>query len=76
MLFRRILDEVNVAVVATDLDFRFEYWNKGAERFYGWTANDAIGRTTIELLLPEVPEQHVPLPRPGRAPRRGVRPHP
>jgi PAS domain S-box-containing protein len=55
-LFRRMLDEVDAAVIATDLDYRVEFWNKGAERLFGWTSAEALGRTTLALLDPERPE--------------------
>lgn len=45
-----LLDEVDVAVVASDLDRRITHWNRGAEQLYGWSATEAIGRTTDELI--------------------------
>jgi PAS domain S-box-containing protein len=46
-----LLDELDVAVMATDLDHRIISWNAGAERLYGWSAQDAIGRRADELML-------------------------
>ena len=37
------------AVVSTDLDGRVRHWNRGAERIYGFSADDAIGKTVEEL---------------------------
>jgi diguanylate cyclase (GGDEF)-like protein/PAS domain S-box-containing protein len=48
----RLLDEVDAAVISTDGDLRIITWNKGAERLLGWTASEAIGKTTFELLMP------------------------
>jgi PAS domain S-box-containing protein len=31
------------------------YWNKGAERLYGWTASEALGRDPAELLRTSYP---------------------
>ncbi|MDR0359754.1 MAG: PAS domain S-box protein [bacterium] len=31
------------------------FWNQGAERLYGWTQDEAVGRTTDELLSTEYP---------------------
>ena len=31
------------------------YWNKGAERLYGWTAGEALGRNPAELLRTSYP---------------------
>jgi PAS domain S-box-containing protein len=39
-----LLDEVDVAVVATDTAGRITHWNSGAERLYGWTFAEVTGR--------------------------------
>ncbi|MCZ7596997.1 MAG: PAS domain S-box protein [Gammaproteobacteria bacterium] len=31
-------------IIATDGEWRVLLWNKGAERMFGWTAAEAIGR--------------------------------
>lgn len=36
-------DEVDAAVIATDLDGLVELWSRDAERLYGWTAEQAVG---------------------------------
>ena len=43
-----LLDLVQDAIVVRDLAHRITYWNKGAERLYGLTAADAIGRSVPE----------------------------
>jgi PAS domain S-box-containing protein len=49
---------VTDAVIATDLDFRIQSWNAAAERLYGWSAGEAIGRTITEILRPQIgPEE-------------------
>ena len=50
-----LLDEAREAILVRDLDDRIRYWNKGAERLYGWTAEEALGRSVSELLY-EDPE--------------------
>ncbi|VVB90251.1 Methanogenesis regulatory histidine kinase FilI [uncultured archaeon] len=45
-----LLDKAHDAIVVRDLKNRFIYWNKGAERLYGWTAEEAIGKNAFELL--------------------------
>src|SRR5919112_105551 len=50
-----LLDQARDAIIVRDLDHRVLFWNKGAERLYGWTGEEAIGRTARELgLLNEV----------------------
>ncbi len=36
-----LLDKAHDAIIVRDLDLRIIYWNKGAERMYGWTAGEA-----------------------------------
>jgi PAS domain S-box-containing protein len=38
------------AVITTDTDFIIRGWNPGAERLYGWAADEALGRDVKELL--------------------------
>jgi PAS domain S-box-containing protein len=47
-----LLDEIDVAVVATDLERHITHWNRGAERLYGWTSAEVIGRKAGELIAP------------------------
>lgn len=51
-----LLENVHDAIIATDADFRLTYWNERAENLFGWLAEDALGRTTRELLDPILPE--------------------
>jgi PAS domain S-box-containing protein len=45
----QLLDTVEQAVIATDLEGKITYWNHHAERVYGWTAEEAIGRSVLEV---------------------------
>ena len=45
-----LLDKAQDAILVRDLDHRILYWNKSAERLYGWTATEAKGRSVRELL--------------------------
>jgi PAS domain S-box-containing protein len=47
--YERLLDTVQVAVIAADLEGRVLYWNPFAEDLYGWTAGEALGRSVLEL---------------------------
>jgi PAS domain S-box-containing protein len=49
-----LLDTVEQSVIATDLDGIVIYWNQFAQKLYGWTAQEAIGRQIMELTTPEV----------------------
>lgn len=39
----QLLDTARDAILAYDLDGEIVYWNKGAERLTGWSANDILG---------------------------------
>ncbi|MBB4189240.1 PAS domain S-box-containing protein [Sinorhizobium terangae] len=45
-----LLDLARDAIIVHDIDQRVLFWNKGAERIYGWTAEEAVGRSLRELL--------------------------
>jgi PAS domain S-box-containing protein len=44
-----LLDGASDAIYVTALDCTILYWNPAAERIYGWSAAEAMGRTTAEL---------------------------
>jgi len=48
-----LLDQSHEAIVVRDLDNRIRYWGRGAERLYGWTAEEAVGRPVQELTYRE-----------------------
>nr|MBA2599383.1 SpoIIE family protein phosphatase [Actinomycetota bacterium] len=48
-----LLDQVRAAVIATDLEGIVTYWNHHAESLYGWSRDEALGRSIGELLIPE-----------------------
>lgn len=45
----RLLDLAGDAIVVRNLDHEVLYWNRGAERIYGWSAEEARGRRVTEL---------------------------
>ncbi len=48
-----LLNVATDAILLRDLENHILYWNQGAERLYGWTAAEAIGRKSTELICPE-----------------------
>lgn len=46
----KLLDLSNEAIFAWELDGPIVYWNKGAERMYGYNSRDAVGRVNVQLL--------------------------
>ncbi len=45
-----LLDKAQDAILVCDLNHQILYWNKGAERIYGWTATDVFGRHVCDIL--------------------------
>jgi diguanylate cyclase (GGDEF)-like protein/PAS domain S-box-containing protein len=48
-----LLDEVDAAVIFADAAYVVRYWSRGAQRLYGYTPEEAIGRELFELMVPE-----------------------
>jgi PAS domain S-box-containing protein len=44
-----LLDKARDAIVVRDLQHRITYWNKGAERLYGWRADEILGTVARDL---------------------------
>ncbi len=46
-----LLEQVNDAVVAVDVQHRITSWNAAAARMYGWPATEAVGRDIAEVVV-------------------------
>jgi two-component system, cell cycle sensor histidine kinase and response regulator CckA len=46
-----LLDLAQDAILVRTMDDRIIFWNRGAERLYGWSAREALGKDAIKLLL-------------------------
>jgi PAS domain S-box-containing protein len=67
-----LLDLAHDAIFVRDIDDTVKFWNNGAVETYGFTKEEALGKTTHELLhtrFPEPMERECPA---GRAVDRGV----
>src|SRR5437868_13987884 len=49
-----LLDTAQDAILVRDMDERILFWNKSAERMYGWVAAEAIGERADKLLYKEL----------------------
>ena len=52
----RLLDLTNDAIIVRDHQDRIVYWNRGAEEMYGFSAKEALGKITHDLLRTAHPE--------------------
>lgn len=47
-----LLNSGSDAIIATDVAGDISWWNPGAERIFGFTADDALGQS-LDLIIPE-----------------------
>ncbi len=45
-----LLDKAQDAILVCDLNCQILYWNKSAERIYGWNAPDVLGKNIFDVL--------------------------
>ncbi|MEN3942980.1 response regulator [Prosthecobacter sp. SYSU 5D2] len=50
-----LLDKARDAILVQDLDHRITYWNRSAQLLYGWSSEEALGKSASELLKPAAP---------------------
>ncbi len=48
-----LLDCARDAICLNDMHQNILYWNKSAERLYGWSSREALGKNANELLFPD-----------------------
>jgi PAS domain S-box-containing protein/putative nucleotidyltransferase with HDIG domain len=54
VFLRHILDSPSpISVMYTDMERNILYWNKGAERMFGYKAEEVVGRQKIDILYPD-----------------------
>lgn len=58
--FRTLLDSMPmISVQGYDDKGITQYWNKGSERVYGYSRQEAIGRSLLDLIIPEKMQEGV-----------------
>jgi PAS domain S-box-containing protein len=48
-----LLDQIDASVIVTDMKGTVISWNRGAEALYGWSTEEAVGRSARDLIVPE-----------------------
>src|SRR5829696_1900847 len=48
-----LLDQAQDAILVRDLNQKILFWNKGAEKIYGWSAKEVIGKNAADVLFKE-----------------------
>lgn len=54
-----LLASVEQAVIAADLHGTILYWNRFAEKLYGWPASDAVGRKILDMVPAKISKEQV-----------------
>jgi diguanylate cyclase (GGDEF)-like protein/PAS domain S-box-containing protein len=49
-----LLEKAQDAILVRGMDHRVLFWNKSAERLYGWSADEAIGKSIHELIYDDL----------------------
>lgn len=58
-LFRNVYNTAPLAFVVWDLDTRVTDWNEKAQKVFGWSKEEALGRSFFAFLIPEKERPHV-----------------
>lgn len=45
-----LLDQARDAIIASRIDGEITYWNRGAQRLYGWSADEVFSRNMLDLV--------------------------
>jgi PAS domain S-box-containing protein len=54
----QLLDAVQQAVIASDQAGRITYWNPAAEQLFGWSAQDTLGQSVMDLTVGDMQAEH------------------
>lgn len=50
--YRAITETASDAIIAADVEGNIRLWNAGAEKIFGFTAAEAVGRSLMDLIVP------------------------
>ncbi|WP_277481286.1 ATP-binding protein [Catalinimonas alkaloidigena] len=46
-----LLEQVDSAIIATDLQYNIIYWNQCAESLFGWQSSKVLGKPALEVMI-------------------------
>ncbi|HEX8280521.1 MAG TPA: PAS domain-containing protein, partial [Chthoniobacterales bacterium] len=62
-----LLDRATDSIIICEADGRITYWNRGAEKIYGWAKSDALGKNVHVLLQTRLHDEAIDLEKRLRA---------
>ncbi len=57
VFYETLLNSAGEAIVATDPDLRVIFWNRFAEKLFGWAAEEVTGRKVTDLMIPRISQR-------------------
>ena len=54
-----LIANVRDAIISSDLESKLVSWNKAAEKIYGWSQEEVIGKSRLDILRPEFPHNTI-----------------
>lgn len=54
-----LLNEIDEAVIATSQNGDITYWNKAAEKLYGWDETEVMGQNILDITQPSVSKEEI-----------------
>ncbi len=51
----KLLEFASDAIIGTDGNYRIKFWNKSAEKLYGWKAEEVIGKKIDQVIQMDIP---------------------
>jgi PAS domain S-box-containing protein len=55
----RIIEGTPLSMIEFDRSGAIKLWNESAERIFGWSAAEALGKNVFQLLVPSIAAEHV-----------------
>ncbi len=53
----KLLEYASDAIIGTDGAYRIKFWNKSAEKLYGWKAEEVLGKKIDQVVKMEIPQK-------------------
>jgi len=52
-----LVEQASDAIISTDINFHIKTWNKGAEKLYGYTSEEVVGKSISDIIQNRIPPE-------------------